>query len=187
LPGFESLTAGLALAGRGYVPIPLYNACWGTDAVVTMDVILDLLEPATIRLRELALSVDAPPAFLLDARRQNEVVPAAPGRFDNRWLTFPQDFPSARRLLSRGVRTALLVQQGRQQPAEDLAHVLLRWQEGGLELRSVDLSAAELSEPLTVRPPSRFRSMWYRALAAAGLRRNSAGGFGSVVPQPSAG
>jgi hypothetical protein len=38
---------------------------------------------------------------------------------------------------------------------------------------------------VTVAKPKRFRSIWYRLLAIAGLRRNSAGGFGSVVPQPS--
>jgi len=38
---------------------------------------------------------------------------------------------------------------------------------------------------LVVTPPSRFRSFLYRVIVMAGLRRNSAGGFGSVVPDPS--
>jgi hypothetical protein len=29
--------------------------------------------------------------------------------------------------------------------------------------------------------------VWYRALVVLGLRRNSSGGFGSIVPTPSSG
>ena len=57
-------------------------------------------------------------------------VPPGPGTFDNRWVVFPQDFPSAAFLRSRGVAEVLLIQAGAQ-PQEDLAHVLLRWQQGG--------------------------------------------------------
>ena len=42
----------------------------------------------------------APPAFLLDSDRMKAPAPD-PGRFDNRWLVFPQDFPSAAFLRSR--------------------------------------------------------------------------------------
>jgi hypothetical protein len=38
---------------------------------------------------------------------------------------------------------------------------------------------------MEVDRPSAFRSLFYRALTLVGLRRNSAGGFGSIVPQPS--
>ena len=38
--------------------------------------------------------------------------------------------------------------------------------------------------PLSVPKPSRFRSIFYRIAVLAGLRRNSAGGFGAVIPFP---
>lgn len=110
----------------------------------------------------------------------------APGRFDNRWLVFPQDFPSANFFLSRAIQTLLLVQE-KDQPLADLAHVLLRWQEAGIRLL---LKNPLLPAPVTdlhVHRPSQFRSIWYRVMALAGLRRNSAGGFGSIVPQASSG
>jgi hypothetical protein len=44
-----------------------------------------------------------------------------------------------------------------------------------------------LPQPLQVRKPSKFRHLWYRALVLLRLRRNSAGGFGSVIPMPSSG
>ncbi len=188
LPGVQSLNVGITLAAKGFRPVPLYDACNGPGAIVTMDGVLTRLPEVTATLGGIDLADDAPPAFLLDSLRQTDPVPLGliPW-FDNRWLTFPQDFPSIRLLLSHGLTTGLLVQQRRTMPMEDLAHVLLRWQEGGLALRSIDLTVDGPSSPLLVPPPSRFRWMVYRALAVLGLRRNSAGGFGSIVPQASSG
>jgi hypothetical protein len=188
LPGARSLTVGLALAAQGFRPVPLYDACNSPRAIVRLDGILSALPEATAALGGIELADDAPPVFLLDSQRQTDHVPLGLiSWFDNRWLTFPQDFPSIRFLLSHGLKTALLVQQKRTTPMDDLAHVLLRWQEGGLTLRSVDLAIGSQPSPLLVQPPARFHSMFYRALAVLGLRRNSAGGFGSVVLPASAG
>ena len=41
--------------------------------------------------------------------------------------------------------------------------------------------------PMVVNRPSGFRSLWHRLLVAAGLRRNPLGGFGGMLPEPSAG
>jgi len=41
--------------------------------------------------------------------------------------------------------------------------------------------------PVEIQKPSRFRSAMYRMLAMVGLRRNSAGGFGAIVPIPGQG
>ena len=90
----------------------------------------------------------------------------------------PQDFPSAIRLLDAGVRTVQVI---RTRVNGDLAHVLMRWQEGGL-LLTVREPPYTNYEPLTVTAPSRFRWWWYRTLVYSGLHRNSAGGFGSIVP-----
>jgi hypothetical protein len=117
---------------------------------------------------------------VLDARRLQGQ--SALSRFDNRWIVFPQDFPSAARLQASGVRRVRLVQHGRSEPRLDLAHVLLRWQQAGLAIDAVDLAAGEAATPIQVAKPGLFRALGYRVFSAVGLRRNSAGGFGSALP-----
>ena len=129
---------------------------------------------------------DNPPAFLLDSRRLQGVNKPAPGMYDNRWVVFPQDFPSARFLKSRGITQAIVIQETFL-PAEDLVHVLLRWKEGGITVHLQVAGEESSLRPAELRRPSSFRSALYRALALMGLRRNSAGGFGSVVPIPGQG
>jgi hypothetical protein len=108
--------------------------------------------------------------------------------FDNRWTVFPQDFPSARFLLERGIKRVVLVHaNANAQPQEDLAHVLLRWQEAGLEIFGKTQADKELPVKITVTRPSRFRFVWYRALVLLGFRRSSVGGFGAFLAQSSGG
>jgi hypothetical protein len=186
LPGADSAAAGLALARRGYRPVPLYNTSLGPSPVVDAEPIARLLAPGAELLREAALPPDAPPAFLLDARRMRPTAAPTPGKFDNRWVVFPQDFPSGTHLLARGIGEVLLLHLG-DTPQEDLAHILLRWRQAGLRIVGADARGAGRPRELTVRVPSMFRRAWHRAMALAGLRRNDAGGFGAVIPVPSAG
>lgn len=176
--GKVAIAAGLELARKGYRPVPLFNGCPGAGAVRDMEPLIDHLLAGTSGLRHARLAPNSPPAFLLDCYRLDGI--PSPGRFDNRWVTVPQDFPSAVKLASAGIRSVQVI---RTKTSDDLAHVLLRWQEGGMRLLLREPPYASAS-PLTVTPPSRFRALWYRALVAAGLRRNSAGGFGSIVPDP---
>lgn len=187
LPGLDAVRTGVALSGLGYRPVPLFNATDGSNAVLDVRPVMLRLVSGAPRIAEQHLRVDAPPAFLLDADRMSPRIPPAPGRFDNRWVTLPQDFPSATFLQAQGVTEALLVQRGRSSPQADLAHVLRRWQEGGLRLLSLDLDRSGDPEPLQVDPPSLFRRAWYRAVAVMGLQRSNVGGFGSVVPEQSGG
>ena len=190
LPGAESVKTGLALALLGYRPVPLFNGApgpgRGVEAMVDLTPIMQWLAWGAPKLVEAGLPTCAPPAFLLDANRQAPGRTALPGRFDNRWLVFPQDFPSAGFLRTQGIHRVLLLQaQGTREPATDLAHVLVRWQEAGLELF---FRAPTPEAPMVARRvsrPSHFKALWYRALALAGLRPNSAGGFGAIVPEPS--
>lgn len=180
----ESVWLALALANRGYRPVPMYNGCTGPHEVITQGPILDALgSAATVLPRE--IPVDAPPAFMLDSRRHG--LAGAPGAFDNRWQIFPQDFPSAKFLLGKGIQSALLIQHGRITPATDLAHVLRRWQESGISILAKDLADAAPSAAITVQEPEQYRSIWQRLSAMLGLRRAPLGGFGGVVPQPSHG
>jgi len=187
MPGPRSVDIGLALARAGYRPVPLFNTAYHSAAIVPVEPILRKLQDAQPEMRSLVLPADAPPAFLLDARRLEPITSPAPGKFDNRWATFPQDFPSANFLLSRGIRQVIVLQadalQGK--PRLDLSHVLRRWQEAGIQLYAQDPDGQFPPQPLQVERPSAFRSLFYRALTLAGLRRNSAGGFGSIIPVPS--
>jgi hypothetical protein len=185
LPGVESVVAGLGLAAKGHFPVPLFNAMpHFSELVPTSSIRSTLMRSATDR-SSMRLPAGAPPVFLLDSARSGGNRIPVPGVFDNRWVVFPQDFPSANALRAAGIGDVLLVQRGTRLPADDLAHVLLRWQEGGLSIRLKLLTEQGDAQPLTVRRPSNFRQAWYRTLVLLGLRRSSAGGFGGIVPEPS--
>jgi hypothetical protein len=68
----------------------------------------------------------------------------------------------------------------------DLAHVLRRWQEHGLTLRVIDIGTGRIADGVTVPRPSRFKRVWYAAVALLGLRRSNVGGFGSTIPEQTA-
>jgi hypothetical protein len=176
---------GMALAARGYRPVPLYNGASGPSAIVEVSRIAGALHAVARELADLPIARNAPPVFLLDAKRSGGGAVVGPGRFDNRWAVFPQDFPSANFLLAHGIRAVVLGQTTATTPQPDLAHVLLRWQEAGIQILSCDVQGQSNPEPVHINRPSNFRRLWYRALVLAGLRRNSAGGFGGIVPEPS--
>jgi hypothetical protein len=185
LPGEVSVLVGIALAHKGYRPVPLYNCCGGRSAVIDVNSITRALVAGGEVLDRLNLPWDAPPVFLLDSRRTAKPANLAPGMFDNRWVTLPQDFPSGNFLASHGVSRAIIIQDQGVQPREDLAHVLLRWQDAGIRIEGAQIGVRPA--PLRVNKPSWFRAMFYTAIATIGLRRSSAGGFGSVIPMPSSG
>jgi hypothetical protein len=145
-----------------------------------MSAVSDLLSGGAERLKQMSRRPDAPPVFLLNSdRMDNSVSAASPGRYDNRWAVIPQDMPSAEYLMAAGIKRVVVV--GALQ--DDLAHVLYRYQEAKLP---VSRAASEVDAPHSVnvgRPPM-YKSIWYRLGVFAGLRRNSAGGFGGVTPDP---
>jgi hypothetical protein len=196
LPGPDGVWTGVAAAARGYRPVPLYNAVPGPTtgvwigafaSLVDVGPILSALCHVTPDLQRAALAPEAPPAFLLDANRRGEGGFVAPGRFDNRSISFTTDFPSATFLAAHGIRRAVLIQSTGDQPQPDLAHTLRRWQDGGIVLELKRLDASEAPVPIAVRKPFGFGFLWHRALRMLGLRRHRLGGFGGFVPEPSAG
>lgn len=199
LPGAGGIQLGLKLAGRGFRPVPLYNALPGpsaptllpqtlnSSALVNVNEILDALRAEAPQLLALSLPLEAPPAFLLDANRRGEGQLASPGRFDNRSISFTTDFPSATFLKANNIQRAVLVQSGRDLPQSDLAHTLRRWQEGGIQIELKRLDYPGAPQPIEIQKPSAFGLLWQRALGVLGLRRHGLGGFGGFVPTPSAG
>jgi hypothetical protein len=196
LPGADGVWTGVALASRGYRPVPLYNAVPGPTPGVWIGAFASLVDVAPILaalwhgtplLQRTRLHPEAPPAFLLDANRRGEGNLATPGRFDNRSISFTTDFPSATFLAAHGIRRGLLIQSTGDQPQPDLAHTLRRWQDGGIVIELKRLDASGPPVPIEVRKPSGFGFLWNRALKMLGLRRHRLGGFGGFVPEPSAG
>jgi hypothetical protein len=200
LPGAESVFVGLALAARGYQPVPLFNAVplpaeeplldpdsGRPVAAVNVLPILGALKAGAEQLAALHLSCDAPPAFLLDANRRGEGREVLPDEFDNRSICFTTDFPSANLLCAQNIRRAVLIQPRGDQPQPDLAHALLRWQEAGFVLEQVRLDLPGAPAPFVVARPRWYGAMFQRALAALGFRRAAGGGFGGWVPESSAG
>lgn len=180
LPGKNGVSEGMAAARAGFRPVPLYNGVAGPPNASLVDVsgITSAMFSWAKELAQLKLKPDAPPAFLLDADRMKVRV-KLPGKYDNRWCVFPQDMPSALFLEQQGikrvvVRTELI--------ANDLSHILLRYQERGIQI--LHANGRDPVKEKTVVRPSLFKSLMYRFSVTMGLTRNAAGGFGGPVPEP---
>jgi hypothetical protein len=194
LPAAAGVHCGVHLAEMGYHPVPLYTSApapngWPLIAtVIDMGAVVAALQAAGGLLNDLRLPDDAPPAFLLDARRRGrwQVGTLGPGTFDNRSISLPTDFPSANLLLSFGIQLVVLIQHCEKQVEADLAHTLRRWQEAGLAMSVLNTETGTL-QPLSIPRPPRFRLLWHGLLARLGLRRSPLGGYGGYIPQPSAG
>lgn len=184
VPGSDAVLCGLALARAGYRPVPLFNGSVAPNMLVDMRIIANYLGFGARTLRACSLKADAPPAFLLNADRLDNAAGATkPGRYDNRWCVVPQDMPSAGYLMGEGIKQIIVVSD---KVRDDLSHVLCRYQDAGIAiLRAPDLATAPM--PVTVSKPAFYRSLLYRLQAFSGLRRNSVGGFGAIVPNPSSG
>ncbi|HMP76813.1 MAG TPA: hypothetical protein PKE12_11025 [Kiritimatiellia bacterium] len=185
LPGGESVDAGLVAARAGYRPVPLYNAVTGPSPLVDVSVIRHRLICDADNLRGFRIARDAPPCFLTDINRDGRRRSLRRG-FDNRWVLLPQDFPSARFLLSQDIRAICVVIPQDRALMSDLAHVLHGWQTGGLNIHLAVANRPEAARRVNVSRPSHFGRIWYRWLVLLGLRRHSGGGFGALIPQPSA-
>jgi hypothetical protein len=187
LPGAESVRMGLGSVGRGYRPVPLFNACTGPNEVIPQTAIREALRLGAAYLRSVVLPADAPPAFLLDSSRFVPTRAIRPGVFDNRWQVYPEDFPAAKLLRAQGFTRVVLVQRGQQAPAADLNRVLWPWRESGLLLAVKNLDDAAPPQQLVLSRPARFRRFWERLTNFLGLRRSPAQGFGYMVPEPTHG
>ncbi len=184
LPGPDAIAFGVALAWRGWRPVPLFNTSTNQGELVPMRRVFEALVAATDPLLEARVPPAAPPAFLLDAGRLRGR--PTPGAFDNRWVVAPQDFPSGTFLRSRGVERVVVVRETGERPEDDLMRVLLRYEEAGLPLSILGRNTGELRST-TARHSllGRLRLAW--RVLTRGLRRNAAGGFGERVPTGSSG
>lgn len=179
LPSYSGVVEGLALARLGFRPVPLYNGVNGPSSSIikVTDIVRALFEGAE-ELSTYSIRSDAPPVFLLDSNRMT-TGGKRPGIYDNRWCVFPQDMPSASFLSQKGI-TKIIVRSD--SIRNDLSHILLRYQEQGIDIYLSNEKEGE--KKVNVVKPSRYKSLSYRCLTIFGLTRNSTGGFGAMVPEP---
>lgn len=186
LPGPTSVAFGVALAQRGFRPVPVFTSAPPPSripaTVNTEGITAALCEGGRV-LQDLSLPTEAPPAFLLDHDRAQRATAEAPGVFDNRSVVLPQDFPSANHLRAHGIRTVLFVLVEGEPLRNDVRHVLRRWQEGGLTLQ---LANPDGSERIgwKVPVPKGFRSLLHTLRAMWPFAPNHAGAFGELIPLP---
>lgn len=179
-PGDMAVAIGALLSQRGFVPVPLFNGVMSSQSpLVDNAAIVSALDLLSDRIRP-AGSLQSP-AFLLDSQRLDGV--PTPGRYDNRWIVFPQDFPSGGRLIAEGIRDCFIIAQP-QRVQDDLSHVLKRWQDAGIDMYEV---WGDRRTPVTIATPPWYRNVFYRVAALTGMRPNSYGAFGALIPIATAG
>jgi hypothetical protein len=186
IEGATSIELGFTLMSRGYRPVVAINTCTGPGEVIDMTPVLEALREGARFAHAFPRDSRAPPAFLLDARRMGATRPLVPGAFDNRWMIFQQDLPSAELLRSRKL-SRLVVVLGETTIAEDLHHVLYAWQQGGIEILVKHMNRDSPVEAMTIQSPTWLRRILGRPAGAEELLRNAQGSFGARIPEPSHG
>jgi hypothetical protein len=127
------------------------------------------------------IAADAPPVWVCDSQRLGNR-PGRPGEFDNRYFLDDSALPGPAILHRAGIRRVVYISPGfGELPVPDLEAYLGDLLQAGIELlhaRTTDpeLEPLPMSAPRTPRPPPR-----------KGFHRSAAGGFGTVVPEPSSG
>lgn len=133
LPGEDSIEMGLALAKRGYRPIPIYNGVeeqQGARATVDNQSIYTALLFGSKKLAKMQIPEDAPPVFLLDTNRLQRFK-MDDSIFDNSWDIYPQDMPSAKYFLSQGIDQILVIGD---ELSRDLKKILYDFQKKGIQI-----------------------------------------------------
>jgi hypothetical protein len=188
LPGRRSLDAGLSLAMHGYRPIPLYNATPsafpGTEsssmkapALIDLSSIVEALEQGTSALKEMALPLSAPPAFLLDAARHDASFSPDSTWFDNRSIVRTSDVPSGEFLTKHGISQVVLIQTS-EKIREDLRFVLVNWQRAGLPIFWQSWAGPWEPRALHIDEPNFLQVLWTRLRLRLQFSPNSSGAFG---------
>lgn len=112
LPDEQSVELGIWLAKNyGYRPIPIFNGTIepeGTRATTNNADMLDALVWGANELKNIEIPDDAPPAFLIDKNRlQNIKIDRS--IFDNSWDIYFQDIPSEKYLINNGITEILVI------------------------------------------------------------------------------
>jgi hypothetical protein len=191
LAGERGVEVGISLAGSGYRPIPLYNACpyeldgfdggasQSAPSVIDVVPIMRAIERETSNLKAIGLTGSAPPAFLLDANRKNAGFSPEMGWFDNRSIVRESDLPTADFLNQNGITRVVVIRAGKLQ--SDLEAVLRKWQDAGLAIATQTPGVAWSPVEFAVPRLSFLKVWWNKFLLRFGYRLNSSGSFGRFV------
>lgn len=152
LPGYDSIEDGIALAKMGFRPIPVFN---GTNeqknSVATTDnhaVEFGLIYGAN-ELKNINISKDAMPAFLLDTNRLNRHKMSI-SVFDNSWDIYDQDMPSAEYFLKNGINKMIVRSK---KIEKDLSKILYKYQQKGITI--LHTQGFEKAEKVKIKKPSK--------------------------------
>jgi hypothetical protein len=181
LPGPESVRNAMEFARAGFQPVPILNASPAPVARVTGETRSAMVDTAPVD-RELALASeelaalpmapDAPPAFFIDGNRMSARPQDKSRPFDNRWICYPQDFPSGAKLRERGISRVVVIQPS-SVIAEDLRDVLAEWQRDGITIFTRLRHDRAREVKVDVREPPKFRLIWRKILRAFGFKTNA--------------
>ena len=133
LPGAESVREGIALAKKGYRPVPIFNGTVeqkNSRATTNNESASLALMQYAEELAEIELAEEARPAFLTDRNRLQRYRVDL-GIFDNSWDVYHQDLPTAEYFLANNIRKIVIVGQS---VARDLAKILRPFQKKGIEI-----------------------------------------------------
>ena len=112
LPDEQSVEVGIWLAEKyGYRPIPIFNGTIeqdGARATTNNIDMLDALVWGATQLPNIEIADDAPPAFLIDKNRL-ENIKVDKTVFDNSWDIYFQDIPSEKYFLNHGITEILVI------------------------------------------------------------------------------
>jgi len=136
LPSVTGVEAGLGLAKIGFRPIPLYNGIHeikngGLQSAVDNTAIIDALVDGANILRYTDIPANAPPAFLLDAKREAKI-PDAEDMYDNRWSVELDDMPDAVYMKEQGISRVIVWTDREMQ--DDLNLIVNSYLDAGIEI-----------------------------------------------------
>lgn len=184
LPGVQAVTVGAWLVtSAGAQPVCSFDHWPHPKGLLRPEHILaELLRWAsTLAAARGRITSDAPPVWICDSDRLG-TRPGLPGEFDNRYFLDDSSVPGPGVLRRAGIRRVVYISRGGGDvPVHDLEAYLGELLLAGIELlhapiTNPELQPVPLSSPRSPRPAPRD-----------GFHRSAAGGFGSVVPQPSSG
>ena len=191
LPGASAIRLAMRLARVGLRPVPVFNASPAPltpglaagSALVDMTYVMREICFAVSELALLPIQNDAAPVFVLDANRMNGRTSLDP-QFDNRWIVYPQDFPSGAKLREHGITRVVAIQQT-EAIADDLNDVLVEWQNAGLEIvtKRDDERAAEVRRH--VKPTPWLLLLWRKFVRLLGFK--TSGDFFDMLTAGSSG
>ena len=181
LPGPAAVEVGAWLVTVGCQPVCTFNNWPHPRGVLRPEFILaELLRWAMVVAdsRE-EVTPASPPVWICDSNRLG-TRKGVPGEFDNRYYMEEAILPGAGLLKSNGIRRIVYITHApADPPVLDLDSFFFEMEAAGLHVEIVDLMDPVLRpRPWITKPPRQF---------SADYNRSSAGGFGTVVPEPSSG